>query len=249
VISIINDNFLSGATYTITGSGNQKQLTVTWTPTVTNIGTNRLNISVSDDNCPVLGIGNYCYLINVVDGGSSGSPFSQATINVGDSIQLPIGLSNSNCTITWTPSTSLSCTNCATPTATPTTTTTYYYQINCPGTCGSLSDSITINTVVVRTISGTISRSDGLPLSNSNIFLTRSGSIVETAILDSNGDYSITTSEDSFYITASPGSIHFDQQATFYSGTAIFANANLFTFFKTTVKNLKLIKWSSLKIW
>jgi hypothetical protein len=186
--------------------------------------------SVRDDACPILGINNYGYVIKVL-GSLGGSAFlSQMTINEGSSAPLLINLLDTNCTVSWSADSTLSCTNCLNPIATPTTTTTYYYQINClNANCGSvITDSIVVNVIPLRTINGTISRHDGSPLSKSTVTIYKStGTIIGSTPTNANGNYTITTFENAIYLRALPSNLHLDQQLTYYDSVTNIANAAL----------------------
>lgn len=230
-IGINYTNGLAGATYTVNSTGNTAQVTICWTPSINDIGTNHFGLSVYDDNCPIIGKGNYQYKV-FVTGAGGGAAFNQATIFQGDSVQLQVNLLDPSCTVSWTASPSLSCNNCTTPTATPTTTTAYYYQVNCPsGGCGSFTDSVVVTVLIPKVLTGTITSSDGLPLANSPVFAyNMQGVVVANSTTDANGDYSLSSSESSIYVSVSPNATFFDQAETFYDAASILATATAYTF-------------------
>jgi hypothetical protein len=230
-IGIGYTNALAGATYNVTSNGNTAQLTVCWTPTLNDIGTNHFGLSVYDDNCPIIGKGNYQYKV-IVTGAGGGAAFNQTSIYQGDSTQLQINLLDPNCTVSWTPSPTLNCTNCTTPMATPTTTTTYYYQVNCPsGGCGSFTDSVVVTVLVPKVLSGTVTTSDGLPLANSPVIAYNlQGASVANTTTDANGNYTLSTNESSIYVSATPSATYFDQSETYYDLAATLSAATAYTF-------------------
>jgi gliding motility-associated-like protein len=93
-------------------------------------------------------------------------------------------------TYAWSPSTGLSCTNCASPTANPTTTTTYTVTVS-SGTCIPATDQVTVTVVnpPVPSISGITTICSGTPTT-----LTATGG----------STYQWSTSEISSFITVSP---------------------------------------------
>ncbi len=222
---------LNGATYTVTNTGNTAQVTICWTPTLSDIGTNHFGLSVYDDHCPIIGKGNHEYKV-IVTGAGGGATFNQTSIYQADTAQLQVNLLDPNCTVTWTASPTLSCTNCLNPLAFPTTTTTYYYQINCPsGSCGSFTDSVVVTVLIPKILTGTITTSDGLPLANSSVFAyDMQGTVVATVTTDANGNYTLASNETSIYISTTPSAAYFDQSETYYDAAATLANATLYTF-------------------
>ncbi len=211
-------NSLQGATYTINTTGNTAQVTICWTPSVSNMGANHFGLSVYDNTCPLRGKSNYSYIVNVT-GASGSAAFNNVTIPLGGSVAIPVTYANQNCVVTWAASPSLSCTNCSSPVASPTTTTTYYYQVNCPGGCAINSDSVVVNVLQPVTIQGTISRHDGQPLDNSKVYVfVGIGNIVDSSFTDAAGHYSITSTATSLVLSAVPNSTHFDQKTTYYNG-------------------------------
>lgn len=222
---------LTGATYTVTNTGNTAQVTICWTPTLNDIGTNHFGLSVYDDHCPIIGKGNYQYKV-IVTGAGGGATFNQTSIFQNDTAHLQVNLLDPNCTVTWTASPSLSCTNCLNPLAFPATTTTYYYQVNCPsGGCGSFTDSVVVTVLIPKTLTGTITTSDGLPLANSSVFAyDMQGASLATATTDANGNYSLTSNETALYVSTTPSTTYFDQSETYYDGASTLANATAYTF-------------------
>jgi hypothetical protein len=90
-----------------------------WTPTQADAGDNFFFVEANDDACPFLGSNVFTYKIEV---------FNEITIDVtsnvgadsivkqGDTIQLNANINDPNATISWSPATGLSCTDCPNPT-------------------------------------------------------------------------------------------------------------------------------------
>lgn len=224
-------NSLPGATYTVNNTGNTAQVTICWTPTLNDLGTNHFGLSVFDDACPILGKGNYNYTVEVT-GVGGGATFNQTTIYQGTSTQFQINLLDTACAVTWSPSATLSCTNCQNPTATPQTTTTYYYQISCPnGSCGSISDSIVVTVLIPKTLTGVISQSNGAPLANSIVSAYNAqGTVIATDTTDAMGNYTLLTNDNTFFVAATPATVYFDQTETYYNQATTLSAATAFTF-------------------
>ncbi|MFK7948868.1 MAG: T9SS type A sorting domain-containing protein [Saprospiraceae bacterium] len=238
---------LNGATYTVTNTGNTAQVTICWTPTLSDMGTNHFGLTVYDDNCPAIGKGNYAYKV-IVKGAGGGATFSQTSIYQGSTAQLQVNLLDPSCTVNWTASSSLSCTNCLNPVASPTTTTTYYYNINCPsGGCGSFTDSVVVTVLIPKTLTGSITTSDGLPLANSLVYAyDLQGTILDTFTTDVNGNYSLSSNETSIYVSVTPDAAYFDQSETYYDASANLANATAYTFASGT--NTGTLDFSTIEI-
>ena len=65
VLTIVNSFSLIGATYSTVTTNGSTQIIIDWTPTLADSGINHLNLSVRDDACPLIGKGNYTYIVNV----------------------------------------------------------------------------------------------------------------------------------------------------------------------------------------
>ena len=230
-VGINYTNALAGATYTVTNTGNTAQVTVCWTPTLSDIGTNHFGLSVYDDNCPLIGKGNFEYKV-IVTGAGGGATFNQISIYQGDTVQLQVNLLDPNCTVSWTASPSLSCTNCLNPTALPAATTTYYYQVSCPsGGCGSFTDSVVVTVLIPKTLTGVITTSDGSPLANSSVFAyDLQGGILNTSTTDASGNYSLTSNETTIIVSVTPNATYFDQAETYYDGATTLGSATPYVF-------------------
>jgi hypothetical protein len=222
-IGVTYSNSLSGATFSVNAAGNTAQVTICWTPTSNDVGSNYFGLSVYDDACPTIGKGNYTYIIKVLAGATGNLGFSDTTIFLGNSIVLPVSTNDTNCVVTWSNNATLSCTNCAAPIATPVVTTTYYYQITCPyNNCGVFNDSVTVTVQLPRIIQGIVTRHDGQPLDNSWIHLIdTSMTNIDSILTTTQGAYSFVVPDISiyYYIKATPNSNNNDQVITYYNGS------------------------------
>lgn len=226
-VGVTYSNTLSGATFSVNATGNTAQVTICWTPTSNDIGTNHFGLSVYDNACPLKGKGNYTYIINVLGGTTGNLGFSDTTIFLGNSIALPVMTTDTNCVVTWSSSPTLSCTNCATPTATPTVTTTYYYQVNCPySNCGVFNDSVTVIIQLPTTLQGVVTRHDGQPLDNSMIYAYNAlGNVTDSSLTDVSGNYTFVIFNTSAILFAQPSVAHSDQLPTYYNGVTDYVAA------------------------
>ena len=87
-----------------------------WTPTTADIGKNTFSVEAKDDACPFIGSNIYTYEIEVFDEITVDiTNMITAPVLSGDTIQLNANINNPNATITWFPSTGLSCTDCPNP--------------------------------------------------------------------------------------------------------------------------------------
>lgn len=129
---------LPGATFTQTGT-NPATGTFCWTSQLGYTG-NVVTFIAQDDGCPVMGTTGFAVNFNITTGVYAGP---NQTICGAQSAQLQAYGAGS---YTWTPSTGLSCTNCASPTATPGSTTTYTVTGNLTGACSN-SSQVTVNVV------------------------------------------------------------------------------------------------------
>lgn len=123
------------------GLGNSVIGTFNWTPTGNDVGLNSFTISVEDNACPTVGLTTISYLIQVLQGTTTG-PDTAFCAAAGPMQLNVVGGSQ----FTWTPTAGLSCTNCSNPLASPTTTTTYIVQSNLSSQCKN-RDTITIAVV------------------------------------------------------------------------------------------------------
>jgi hypothetical protein len=160
-----------------------------WTPTQADAGENFFFVEANDDACPFLGSNVYTYKIEVYNEITSDITASTSTnidsVNSGDTIQLMANINDPNATISWSPATGLSCTDCPNPTfiavgTNDPTDITYTVSVVSDQGC-STSDNITIN------INGIlISTRNIKELSNLNIFPNpiTSQSIVEYTLTE-----------------------------------------------------------------
>ncbi len=149
VLSIVSNlaTVLPGSTINITGD-NPLFAEISWTAPATSSGMNTsFSITVSDGACPIPGIQNYIYNIEVVPS-TLIVPGSVTLCTQGDSVQLTaVGGTN----FTWydlsgntIPSgAQFSCNNCPNPIAKPTVTTTYIVESDLSNTCSN-RDTITV---------------------------------------------------------------------------------------------------------
>lgn len=76
------------------------------------------------------------------------------------------------------------------------------------------------------TIQGVVTRSDGLPLSNSKIYIQNNLiTLLDSTTTDSLGNYSITTTETVVTIKAVPNASDFDQKTTYYLNSVSYFTA------------------------
>ncbi|MFB6306033.1 MAG: hypothetical protein ABEH43_03440, partial [Flavobacteriales bacterium] len=112
------DSAIPGATITYSGNGNDSiKGRFCWKPTIEDTSLNSFTVKAEDDGCPILGSQFYTFDIFVDDGTYAGS----------DKIMCPsmsgVQLSASGgTTYSWSPSSSLSCSNCQNPVASPSST-------------------------------------------------------------------------------------------------------------------------------
>ncbi len=137
---------IQGATFTSTGTPFPRA-TFCWTPTPADIGTHNFSLEVRDNACPIPGLNIYTYTINVTP-----NPNPPVVANPdriicqGGSTNLTATTAATGVTYAWSPSTGLSCTNCANPTASPSLTTVYTVTANYPDGCSGSDDvRVTVN--------------------------------------------------------------------------------------------------------
>jgi gliding motility-associated-like protein len=137
---------LTNATYTTSGT-NPFTVVYSWTVPPGAAGANTTFVAtITDGNCPILGLQSYVYDINVLDRTLVGPDQTICGTQVA-----PLNASGGNI-FTWYDlagnlipvGTQFTCNPCANPVAHPTVTTTYVVQSDLLGTCIS-SDTITIN--------------------------------------------------------------------------------------------------------
>jgi hypothetical protein len=132
----------AGATFTVTGTGNNQVGRFCWTTTVANIGTHVFSVNVRDDACPIPGQNSRAYTLIIL-------PNPNPPVNAGPDVDLCAGSSailtatsaapNAQ-TYTWSPPLGLSTTNGPVTTATPTGTTNYTVQLQYSDGCVSTDD-------------------------------------------------------------------------------------------------------------
>ena len=132
----------AGATFTVSGSGNNRVGRFCWNPTVNDIGTHVFSVLVRDDACPIPG--NNSRALRVIIRPNPNPPVNagpDVTICAGESTPLNASTTASNGTVyTWTPSLSLSNTTGSSTTATPPSTTNYTVQLQYSDGCVSSDD-------------------------------------------------------------------------------------------------------------
>lgn len=65
IVTMVWNNAISNASFSINTTGSYPVGTFCWTPTNNDIGTKSFTITVEDDNCPLVGMNTYTYLIDV----------------------------------------------------------------------------------------------------------------------------------------------------------------------------------------
>ncbi len=149
------------------------------------------------------------------------------SICLGDSVVL----SSTGLGLSWVPQSSLSCTNCDSPTATPTQTTTYV--VTGSQTACNATDSVTIQVDSGYVYKGSVSDASGSPI-NGLVYLISYNALDSTvSILDSTttqmGNYYFYSQEATVFIKAIPDSAnhpnaiptYFTNAATFLSSTEV----------------------------
>ncbi|MEL6632565.1 MAG: hypothetical protein AAFQ83_13885 [Bacteroidota bacterium] len=91
-----------------------------WTPTISDTGTHFFTVTVEDDNCPLIGVANYAFTVNVVANAYTINASPDGNICEGDSIQLSASAMGAGpITYSWSPTLGLSNPNDQTPMASP----------------------------------------------------------------------------------------------------------------------------------
>ncbi len=121
-------------TANFTQTGNTGRFT--WTPSIANVGTHVLTMSIEDDACPVNASNIYTYTINVI-GAEPPIFISPATaICRGDNVTLNASTSSPNiASFNWFPARGLSNTNTGTVIASPTFSTNYTVEVSYSSGC------------------------------------------------------------------------------------------------------------------
>jgi hypothetical protein len=87
-----------------------------WTPTAADIGKHTFSVEAKDDACPFIGSNIYTYEIEVFDEITADiTSIITNPVLSGDTVQLMANINDPNATITWFPSTGLSCIDCPNP--------------------------------------------------------------------------------------------------------------------------------------
>ncbi len=134
------NNLMPGAVFTISGAGNNKLGTICWSPSSADLGVHQFNVSLSDNNCPLIGTTNTVLSITVIP--NPNLPVNAGldqSICLGQSANLTASTAALNgVSYTWSPALGLSTTSGNATTATPTSTTNYSvsltYSDGCVGT-------------------------------------------------------------------------------------------------------------------
>jgi len=139
-LDIVTDalTLLPGATFTETGT-NPITGTLCWTAQPGYTGS-VVTFIVEDDGCPVMGTSGFSVLFDLTTGVYAGP---EVTICGSQTAQLQAYGAGS---YTWTPTGSLSCSNCPNPVASPSTTTDYIVTGNLTGVCSNV-DTVRVNVV------------------------------------------------------------------------------------------------------
>jgi hypothetical protein len=101
-VTLNHSDNLTGATYTVSNSGNNPTLNVCWTPTIEDVGISIFSVIAEDDNCPTLGksIQTYKFSVNApytIQGRvfqPDGSLLSDAEVQLYDTTGTLIGIEN-----------------------------------------------------------------------------------------------------------------------------------------------------------
>ncbi len=139
---------IPGATYNLTGSGNNRTLRFCWTPAMSVTGSFTFSVNVNDNSCPIPGINSRAYTVNII-------PNPNPPVNAGLDVAICDGNSTTLTATTaalnvsgyqWSPTVGLSTTNTASTTASPSTTTNYTVTMTYTDGCRSIDNVlVTIN--------------------------------------------------------------------------------------------------------
>jgi hypothetical protein len=136
---------IPGATFTQTGSGNNRTGTFCWTAPVGGSGSYFFSVIATDNACPVPGQSARTYTVNVI-------PNPNPPVNAGPDVALCSGSSTvltassaatNISSVQWSPTVGLSNPNSLSTTATPSATTTYSVTMNYTDGCSS-TDNVTV---------------------------------------------------------------------------------------------------------
>ncbi|PSR04110.1 MAG: hypothetical protein BRD50_04475, partial [Bacteroidetes bacterium SW_11_45_7] len=194
------NNGIPDGTFTTSGSPFE-EAEFCWTPAPEDTGSHQFNVKVEDDACPIPGINNFTYTVNVIPNPNPPVTASNdTTICEGDSTQLNASSNFSgNINYQWEPANGLSCTNCPNPVASPSLSTVYTVTGTYPDSCTS-TDQVAVS--INNTPSVTVFPNNASICTGSDVALNASSS--QTGIFEWSNDStgsSITVSPttDTFY--------------------------------------------------
>ncbi len=131
----------------------------------------------------------------------------------------------------WTPTTHLSCSTCASPTASPTQATMYYVNADNHG-CLS-EDSVFVDVTYERYISGLANQSSGAALPMTKVLLISYDAInttvsaVDSTVTDASGNFNFVIYDNEFYVKVLPDSTYYPNEIpTYYGDEALFLNSS-----------------------
>jgi hypothetical protein len=163
--------------------------------------------------------------INVIENVIAGP---DVTVCLGDSVQISATNLDS---LTWSPSSSLSCLDCAMPWAMPNQSTMYTVSNNANG-CTS-SDSVLVDVLIERYISGVALQPNNAPLALTKTLLIEYNSVDSTVMImdsldtDVTGAFMYTTTSTTHYVKVIPDSATYPNQIpTYYGNEALFLNSS-----------------------
>ncbi len=152
-LSMFYSGNIPGATFTQTGTGNNRVGTFCWTPPIGSAGTYVFSLGVFDDACPIIGQNSRSYIVNV--NSNPNTPISvSADVGICSGSTTTLLATNVTPNISWSPSLALSTTSGTSTNASPTSTTTYTATAIYPDGCSSSDDvTVTVNPDPVANIS------------------------------------------------------------------------------------------------
>lgn len=150
--------------------------TFCWTPTPADIGQHQFVVTVMDNACPIRGVSNFGYVVNViggvvhpVDAGPDATICQGQSVTLNGSVGGPPG---DIASVQWFPATGLNNPNILNPVASPTSTTTYTLQVTFVGGCRR-TDQVTV-TVLPLPAPPTVTPLNPQICSGSSVMLTAS---------------------------------------------------------------------------
>lgn len=179
---------LPGSTVTAVGT-NPRTLNVTWTVPVSPLPSYNFSVNFRDNACPVLGQTTIGYLVKT---GASVDIVADSIYCAPSSTKTLTALSSGTGTYSWSPTTGLSCTNCANPTATITAPITYRVTYTDAGTgCRAVDTArITLHTMNLTVTPATPTWCAGSPAVAMNASLNGDNGAI---ITPSNTKYDLTS--------------------------------------------------------